>query len=153
MKSIFVFSDSHGHPLPPHIAAIAEESDLVFFLGDGAQSVGDLALHKNFYGVRGNCDSLPLPEELVVEEEGVKMLLTHGHKYGVKNDLLSLSLHAEELRCRLAFFGHTHLPVIEETPGLTLVNPGSSSCPAFGQRTYAYTCVLNGRAFTKIVPF
>ena len=144
MKTIFAFSDIHERQLSPALLAIAQESDFVFFLGDGAARIGDLALHKGFYGVAGNCDYLPLPEETVVETEGLKILLTHGHRYGVKSDLLSLSLRV--------FYGHTHIPEVTERSGVTLVNPGSLSYPAFGQPTYAYTCITDGRAFTKIVP-
>lgn len=152
MKTIFAFSDIHERQLSPALLAIAQESDFVFFLGDGAARIGDLALHKGFYGVAGNCDFLPLPEETVIETEGLKILLTHGHRYGVKSDLLSLSLRAEELGCRLVFYGHTHIPEVTEHGAVTLVNPGSLSYPAFGQPTYAYTCITDGRAFTKIVP-
>ena len=63
MKTIFAFSDTHEKPLSPALVSVAEESDFVFFLGDGARGIGDLALHKGFYGVKGNCDFLPLPEE------------------------------------------------------------------------------------------
>ena len=152
MKTIFAFSDLHERPLSPRLVSVAEESDLVFFLGDGAARIGELALLKGFYGVKGNCDCLPLPEELVLEEEGVRMLLAHGHRYGVKSDLLSLSLRAEELGCKLVFFGHTHIPEIIERDGVTFVNPGSVTHPAFGEPTYAYTCLTNGRHFTKLVP-
>ena len=152
MKTIFAFSDIHEGTLPPRLLAVAEESDYVFFLGDGAARMGDLALHKGFFAVKGNCDYLPLPEETVTEVEGVKILLTHGHRYGVKTDLLSLVLRAEELGCRLVFFGHTHTAEIVEHGAVTLVNPGSLTHPSFGTPTYAYTVITEGRAFTKLVP-
>ena len=63
MKTIFAFSDIHEGTIPPRLLAVAEESDYVFFLGDGAARMGDLALHKGFFAVKGNCDYLPLPEE------------------------------------------------------------------------------------------
>lgn len=152
MKTIFAFSDIHEGTLPPRLLAVAEESDYVFFLGDGAARMGDLVLHKGFFAVKGNCDYLPLPEETVTEVEGVKILLTHGHRYGVKTDLLSLALRAEELGCCLVFFGHTHTAEIVEHGAVTLVNPGSLTHPSFGTPTYAYTVITEGRAFTKLVP-
>ena len=51
MKTIFAFSDIHEGTLPPRLLAVAEESDYVFFLGDGAARMGDLALHKGFFAV------------------------------------------------------------------------------------------------------
>ena len=82
----------------------------------------------------------------------MKILLTHGHRYGVKTDLLSLALRAEELGCRLVFFGHTHTAEIVEHGAVTLVNPGSLTHPSFGTPTYAYTVITEDRAFTKLVP-
>lgn len=152
MTTIFAFSDIHEKTLPPYLGDIAAESDYVFFLGDGAARIGDLVLHKNFYGVAGNCDSLPLPREITLDIEGVKILLTHGHSYGVKSDLLSLSLRARELGCRLAYFGHTHIAETVDVDGVTLINPGSVSHPLYGSPTYAYTVIEGGRAFTKLVP-
>lgn len=152
MTTIFVFSDIHEKTLPQYLLDIAAESDYVFFLGDGAARLGELVLHKNFYGVAGNCDSLPLPKEVTLDVENVKILLTHGHAYGVKSDLLSLSLRAEELGCRLVCYGHTHAAEITERDGVTFVNPGALSHPFYGQPTYAYIVIEKGRIFPKIVP-
>ena len=129
MKTIFAFSDIHEGTLPPRLLAVAEESDYVFFLGDGAARMGDLALHKGFFAVKGNCDFLPLPEETVTEVEGVKILLTHGHRYGVNVSNRRLAEEARDRGCGLAFFGHTHRPQMEEVGGVTCINPGSLSYP------------------------
>ena len=151
MKTIFAFSDLHYKKLSPQLKSVAAESDYVFFLGDGAVNLEELPLHKGFYGVRGNCDTLPLPKEECLEIEGIKVLLTHGDAYGVKDSLLRLEYHAKEQGCSLAFFGHTHFAEITEADGLTLINPGALGS-SFGDASYAYTVITEGRAFTKIVP-
>ncbi len=151
MKTIIAFSDIHYCELPEHLVALAQESDYVLFLGDGLSRVAPLLEHRGFYAVKGNCDSLPAPDELVLDIEDMKVFLTHGHLYGVKTDLLNLTLRAEELGCRLVFFGHTHIAETVEHGTVTLVNPGSVSAPAYGAPTYAYTVIQGGRAFTKIV--
>ena len=151
MKTIIAFSDIHYCELPEHLVALAQESDYVLFLGDGLSRVAPLLEHRGFYAVKGNCDSLPAPDELVLDIEDMKVFLTHGHLYGVKTDLLNLTLRAEELGCRLVFFGHTHIAETVEHGTVTLVNPGSLSAPAYGAPTYAYTVIQGGRAFTKIV--
>lgn len=61
----------------------------------------------------------------MVELEGVKILLCHGHRYHVKSTLLPLYLAARENGVRLALFGHTHTALLEEKDGITLLNPGS----------------------------
>lgn len=101
MTTITAFSDSHGFELPSKLVEVANESNLVFFLGDGAFSLGDILLHKGFYGVKGNCDPAGFEQEQVVEAEKVRILLTHGDKYGVKYDLTSLYMRALELNCQL----------------------------------------------------
>ncbi len=45
MKTIVVFSDSHGFPLPKKLVDVAMESDYVFFLGDGLSGLGDVLLN------------------------------------------------------------------------------------------------------------
>lgn len=76
MTTITAFSDSHGFELPSKLVEVANESNLVFFLGDGAFSLGDILLHKGFYGVKGNCDLAGFEQEQVVEAEKVRILLT-----------------------------------------------------------------------------
>lgn len=77
--------------------------------------------------VRGNCD-LPFadaPEERVEEIGGVRILLAHGDRYGVKSSLTRLSYRAEELGCALALFGHTHQAFCGYVGAALLVNPGA----------------------------
>lgn len=151
MKTILAFSDTHGAPLPSRLLSVARESDLVFFLGDGLGGLRELADHPGLYAVKGNCDFLPSPDELTLDVEGVRVFLTHGHLYGVKTDLLNLSLRAEELGCSLAFFGHTHIAETVPRGGLTLINPGSAARPAYGVPTYAYTVVNGKKAVATLV--
>ena len=50
--------------------------------------------------VTGNCDFLDRSQEQrMVELEGVKILLCHGHRYHVKSTLLSLFLAARKMAC------------------------------------------------------
>ena len=152
MKTIVVFSDSHGFPLPTKLLAVAQESDYVFFLGDGINGLGDLLLHKGFYAVRGNCDGFNgFPDEQLVQVENIKILLTHGHNFHVKRDKLSLLLRAQELGANIALFGHTHFAEETHEGGILMLNPGAISSPMIGTPTYAYI-VINGDKFSyKIV--
>ena len=51
MHTILAFSDSHSAPLPQKLISVANESDYVFFLGDGARSLGELLFHKGLNAV------------------------------------------------------------------------------------------------------
>lgn len=151
LKTIVAFSDSHGLPILPRLAGVIEESSYVFFLGDGLSRLGNITLHKGFYAVKGNCDSIPFAEEAVVQIDGIRFLLTHGDKYKVKKDLLALSLRAEELNCSVVFYGHTHFAAIDEFNGITFICPGSL-CNSFTlPPSYVYATVYNGKFNAKIV--
>ena len=81
---IIVFSDSHGK-LDWMIAALEmERPDHIFFLGDHERDGWDLSRLYPMIplnAVKGNCDFGPGLEDWVVELEGVRFLLTHGHLY------------------------------------------------------------------------
>lgn len=151
MKTIVAFSDSHNMPLPSMLVDVAMENDYIFFLGDGISSLGDLLLHKQFHGVKGNCDSYSFNDEEVLKIEDVKILLTHGDKYHVKRDLTPLAFRAKELGCSLVFYGHTHFAQIEEYDGITFINPGAMLSPLIGAPSYAYVVVNKGKFTAKIV--
>lgn len=152
MRTIIAFSDSHCAPLPLQLLSVIQEADLVFFLGDGATSLGDVLLHKGLHAVQGNCDAQGLlPDEEVIEVEGVRILLTHGHRYSVKRDLLALSLHAKEFDCAYVFYGHTHIARIDEYDGVTLICPGSAAYPHGAAPTYAFAAAYDGKLTAKIV--
>ncbi len=82
--------------------------------------------------VRGNCDTevdqmvLEFPvlaDYAFVECDGIRMFLTHGHKFGLDNPP-PLS-HKEVLLC-----GHTHVTRLESFgDGNIYINPGSPSIP------------------------
>lgn len=149
MKTIVVVSDNHYTSFPERLKSVIDEADYFFYLGDGVSMLGDLLFHKGLHAVRGNNDYPAFPNEEVVEVEGVKCFLTHGHLYGVRQSYLPLRLRAEELDCSAVFFGHTHEPYEAVDHGITLLNPGALSSPT--NPTYAYCVVTNGKLITKIV--
>ncbi len=80
--------------------------------------------------VAGNCDyTTPKPEELLLEIEGVKLYLVHGHNHGVKAGLQRLYYRAQEVGARVVIFGHSHVPALVDLDGVMLFNPGSLSEP------------------------
>jgi len=85
--------------------------------------------------VVGNCDWLGAdgPEELVLQFERVKILLTHGHRYGVKHGYDLLVDRALALGVKVAVFGHTHKAYQAWEKGVLLFNPGSLAYPRGGE--------------------
>jgi putative phosphoesterase len=80
--------------------------------------------------VAGNCDLDHRDQlELVLAFGDHKILLVHGHQYGVKKDLNRLYYRASELEVDAVVFGHTHQPMCEQHGGLWMINPGSPNRP------------------------
>lgn len=149
MKTIVVVSDNHYTPIPEKLKSVINEADYFFWLGDGISMLGDLLFHKGLYAVNGNNDYHAFPIEEVVEIEGVRCFLTHGHAYGVRQSYLPLRLRAEELGCNAVFFGHTHEAYEATDHGITFVNPGALCSPI--NPTYAYCVVTGDKIITKTV--
>jgi phosphoesterase, MJ0936 family len=133
---IGVVSDSHHRFL--HVAAMRERCGQLDWLlhagdhlADAARIAGDLGVDPaHVRAVAGNCDfPLTEPDELLLELEQVRLLLVHGHRHGVKSGPQRLLYRARELGVRVAIFGHTHIPFLEEAHGVLLLNPGSLSMP------------------------
>ena len=92
------------------------------------------AIKERVIAINGNCDAevdqMVLdftinPDPTAVEINGVKTVLTHGHKTDVEGDFGG--------GFSLILYGHTHLLRAEKNAvGITVVNPGSTSIPKGG---------------------
>lgn len=126
---ILVFSDSHGN-LDNMVRAVAQEApDQIFHLGDGwrdAQRLHARFPQLPFCQVPGNCDLQPgTPAERLLEIQGKRILLCHGHTYGVKRSLTTAGFAAQERDLDLFLFGHTHRPLVDRRGKTLFLNPGS----------------------------
>lgn len=133
---IIVFSDSHSdtRKMREAINLHKHNTDAVIYLGDGLKDVNYL---KNmfpqiaFFEVKGNCDFFEREseEERLLTLDGVKILITHGHLYGVKGGYGNIATYAEKIGADAVFFGHTHVPfenIYEiNDKNIVLFNPGS----------------------------
>lgn len=156
MKKIIILADTHGiQDALRKIRPLIEESDIVFFLGDYVTDIVKFReeyADTEFFIVKGNCDFFSLyPDELCIEIEGVKIFLTHGHKYGVKKNNMLLAERSRELGCSAVFYGHSHIAEIAEECGIKIVNPGSLGNPRAGKPSYAYATVNDGKILISLV--
>ena len=126
---ILVLSDSHGRVTPMEEALEAVRPQRIFHLGDGWADAREL--HRRYpaiplHQVAGNCDYRPgaLEEETLLLE-GQRILLCHGHRFGVKTSLLQAGFAAEERQLDAFLFGHTHQPFHDRRGRCTFLNPGS----------------------------
>lgn len=133
---ILVVSDTHGHVAP--LAAVAGRIGRVDRLLHAGDFIADIRPVGGLFGlsraqcrgVAGNCDyPVTQPAEALVELEGVRILLTHGHTLDVKRTVQRLFARALDQRARIAIFGHSHQPMLSDEAGIMLLNPGSVSFP------------------------
>ena len=150
MKNIIVISDTHGR-LPDNeiLWEAFDNADFIFHLGDGAKEIEKL---KAAYPVKvrfvyGNWDGISNGSEEVVEVEGVKFFLTHGHNYKVKSSDLTLQMRGLELGVDCCLYGHVHRPQMTEYGNLKIINPGSLTY----SKTYCYMSVVGDKVLAKIV--
>lgn len=132
---IGVVSDSHGQVenLRRAITAMKEAgTDLIVHLGDDYDDVTALsdqerAMIIQVPGVFSTYYQDPLiPNRLIEEWEGVRVLLTHtpeAHKHDLPTDLKPEDAVARG-EVRMVLSGHSHIPEVREQGGVIWVNPG-----------------------------
>ena len=149
-----VLSDTHGVKAAIRRAVeFAGNVDAWLHAGDILPDAEYLAEYTGLsvYAVAGNCDWDAEPKERVLEFDGCRILLLHGHQYGVKCGLYRLSLHAEELGCQAVVYGHTHQSLLDKAGDLLILNPGSPAQPRFGKPSCAVLTIENGKVNADII--
>ena len=164
--TIPIISDSHGYgakinKVIEKLRAIKEEPVGLIFLGDGARNfLMNVPEGIKTYAVLGNCDDTSVfgsdiydregdivPFERIEDVGGIRLLLMHGHKYGVKVELSRAIARADDVGADVLLFGHTHVPFEKELPAgsesgvrtlrkrLFVFNPGALENGSFGLLT------------------
>jgi len=131
---ILIVSDTHGN-INDVINKIKtmDKPDMLFHLGDYVEDGIKLKERLNIPTiiVRGNGDqnSTDFNDDEIIELEGKKIFLTHGHKYRVRFGIKKLYNKAKEIGADYMLFGHTHIPIIERIDDIIIMNPGSPTLP------------------------
>ena len=144
---IIVFSDSHNYDT--NMRRVLELNrnrfDLCIHLGDGCREFELLSEEYPcvpFVTVNGNgedWDRAPRVRETVLDLDGVRIMVTHGHIYNVKYGTSRLEYGAVKKECDIVLYGHTHIPDNRYIPdimgrSLYIFNPGSISRPPLGYK-------------------
>ncbi len=152
---ILIFSDSHGAAFGINrILARIPDADVLIHLGDGSEEFERIAkAHPQLkaYSVAGNMEEWrsfgkKSNAEQIITLEGIDILLTHGHRFGVKTELTRYHDYAKARGVKYALFGHTHLPTERyySESGITLFNPGSISFPREGSPSFGTMEIRGG---------
>ncbi|TVP95212.1 MAG: YfcE family phosphodiesterase [Acholeplasmatales bacterium] len=125
---ILVVSDIHRDK--KRLDAILNEhtdASLRISLGDSELSSRTLS-DKDILAVKGNYPfDAGIGYDHVLTVSGRRWLLTHGHKYGVRNQLEELYAAMQDQTCEVALYGHTHRAAWTKRKGCLMINPGSIS--------------------------
>lgn len=148
MYRLIVISDIHRdrerlYALIPVINA----ADCVVCCGDGVSDFMNVrgSMCVPTVCVRGNNDfGAFVTDDACIDLNGIKTLVTHGHKYGVKRGTDALRAAAEHNGCRIVLFGHTHIFCDRTAGGVRMINPG-----ALCDGSYAEICIDGGKILCK----
>ena len=152
--TVLVLSDSHGDVEAMARAVELTTPDLIVHLGDcwrDAEQLRMLFPRIPMEQVPGNCDFRPgeAAEKLLFWGD-LRVLLCHGHTYGVKNSLTSAGFAAQEKELDLFLFGHTHHPLCDWRGKTTFFNPGSIGKGL--HPTYGVIRIEGGKVDARILP-
>ena len=155
-----VLSDTHGDLSRMFAAADyirALKPDALIHLGDFCADAEAMAkeLRLELHAVAGNCDAgrTTHPAVDVLEAEGARILLCHGHTYDVGETPQRLIWAAQERECTAALFGHTHRQFLEKEDGVLLMNPGSLCWPRGTEAGLGLLTVEKGAVRGLLLPF
>ena len=132
MKSeIIIVSDTHRFSgYLTDLETAYPQADLYLHLGDLQD---DPSRFPKWKFVRGNTDDFfpgkLMPSIRIVEQNGIRILMTHSHRFSQASRNEELVRLANENNCSVVLYGHTHVPAMKKEQGIWLINPGSPSIP------------------------
>jgi uncharacterized protein len=154
--NIIVISDTHmpkrAKTLPEFLVAYLKTADLIIHAGDLQTNdiYQQLLKYAPVEGVIGNVDEEELvtilPFKKIIEINGVRIGITHGHGKGKTTEKRVLSVFEGE-NVDIIIFGHSHIPLKKEVDGKILFNPGSPTDKR-KQARYSFGRIQLGENFT-----
>ena len=139
MTRVLIVSDSHGLSRELMEIKTRHQVDYHIHCGDSELEYHSEPL-QGYYKVRGNCDfDRNFPEEEIIQLDGMKFLVVHGHLHGVKFGHGTLIARAKEVDADVVCYGHTHIALATKEDNHLIINPGSIVYPrgSFPEKTYA----------------
>ena len=148
---ILVLSDSHRSRAGMLDAIDAHAPDQVIHLGDLQEDAEELTYvypRLPICMVPGNCDGWtmePLKKQITLA--GKKVLLSHGHLWGVKRGYEAAVADARACGADILLFGHTHKALCQQLEdGLWMMNPGTS------RTSFGLILIENGAVQCSVLP-
>jgi hypothetical protein len=128
--------------------------DMIIHLGDfikDALKLGDLYRKIPIEFVPGNNDwTRDYSSEKILDLEGKRIFITHGHLYNVKYDYQRIILKGKTVKADAVFFGHTHMHEEIFSDGMLVLNPGSISIPSNSEYpTYSLVEIKDNKIISR----
>lgn len=152
MLKVGLISDTHSY-LDPKVFDVFKEVDEIWHAGDiGDISVADqLKAFKPFYAVYGNIDDknvrIEYPLNLVLQREGLKILVTHIGGYPGNYEPKARKKIEEEMP-DIFICGHSHILRVGKDPkynNMLAMNPGAAGVHGFHKVKTLLRFNLNNR--------
>ena len=150
---IIALSDTHmprmAKGLPPTLVKELKDADFILHAGDWQTEAvyEELSKFAPVDGVCGNVDKEEMIERFGMKKilafSGFRIGLVHGHGRKGTTEQRALAAFKEE-NIDLIIFGHSHIPVLKEIEGLTLLNPGSPTDKR-RQPSYSFAIIRIGK--------
>ena len=152
-----MLSDTHltapNAVLPTRVLEALRGVDLILHAGDCCRGEVLVALEQvaPVHAVHGNVDfpdlCRRLPDRLIVECEGLRIGLTHGHMgTAATTPERARKTFSDQHDLAAIVFGHSHQPWLEHHEGLLLFNPGSATRPREQPHpSLGFLTILDGR--------
>ena len=126
---ILVFSDSHRSLSGMYAAIDRHQPQQVIHLGD----------------MMSDAEEVATPVKKQITLEGKSILLSHGHRWGVKSGYDTAIADARAVDADILLFGHTHVPLCQQLEdGLWMMNPGTA------RSSYGLIALENGQIFCTL---
>lgn len=128
---IVVVSDTHRDIARlERLLPVINGANRLVFCGDGVMDIMRVrgGITVPIVCVKGNNDlfsSVDIEDVASIMLCGVKTLITHGHRYGVRQGVAQLLFFADANDGKLVLFGHTHCYCDIVRDGVRFINPGA----------------------------
>jgi len=147
-----LIADTHGL-IRPGVYEALTGVELILHAGDvgGASILEELRMIAPVRAVFGNTDppgEPDLAEEILIEVDGVRVHVSHGHEVGSPTPAKLATRYDADV----IIYGHTHRQLVTQLDGRLFVNPGAAGpkrfnlSPSVGRLT-----ISNGSAEAEIV--
>ena len=143
---IVVFSDIHGsQEITQRILDFNPDRDYTISLGD-SELRNNFLQDNDVIMVKGNYPRDPgMFYDRDIKLGGIKIFMTHGHRWGVRRSLAKLGKMGMERGYDLILYGHTHIANISKIHDNFILNPGSAKSPRTSlPPTYLIVNIMDG---------